>query len=223
MKKIIFIIVVFLVLFYAPAAHSDNSADLLRADTYNFTLGTGFIGIAGKMNKVWTNGYEIEINLGYRFTPNIGIETGGMVGFTGMAEGLKISESYIDQYGDTTTGNSTGGLYFAFPVGLTFSWQVPGTSFVLMAGGGANYGFENEQGLGGVSGYRQRSTGGFGYYWEAGSYICAGKESMKAGIRFRLMDNSAGVKDFAGDAFGNAAKTTADDIRYMIILEAGGL
>lgn len=223
MKKSIFVLAAVMFLSAAAPVFADTPVELLRDDSLDLTLGTGFIGIDGQMNRVWTNGYEIELDLGYRFKPDIGIETGGIIGFTGTAENLKITASGIDQYGDEETGSTEGGLFIAFPLGLTFSWQVPSTNYVLMAGGGADFDFESEQGLGDVPGYRPRSTAGFGYYLEGGAYICAGDGTMKLGIRFRFMDNNSGVKDFATAAFGNASKRTADDIRYMMVIEAGGL
>jgi hypothetical protein len=209
----------------APALLAGDTGDLLKGDAFYADFGTGFIGVDGDINRVWTNGYEIELNLGYRFVPSIGVEIGCIMGFTSMIDSLKNTVVVSDTYGNIDTRSTWGGLYIGFPVGLVYSWQVPGTTLVLIAGGGGDFAFESETGLDNIDGYTSRGTMGLGYYMQAGVFECedAVDGAFKYGLRFRIMQNLADVKDFSYLAYNDQSKTTANDIRYMLIFDIGSL
>jgi hypothetical protein len=226
MGKIRLIFIAILVVSIVPVIYCGDAPDLLKPDSFYGAVGNGFIGIDGGMNRIWTNGYEIEATVGYRITKNIGIETGGIMAFTSMAESLKRTVPVVNSYGVEDTRSTWGGLFMAFPLGISYKWQVPGTYCVLSAGGGGNFAFESETGLDNIDGYTPRGTMGFGYYVETGVYFCdgtPGDDIFRYAIKFRLMENSAGVKDFSTDAFNDPSRSTADDMRYMIIFDIGSL
>lgn len=208
-----------------PALFAGDALDLLKGDAFYADFGIGFIGVDGDINRIWTNGTEVELNIGYRFAPNVCVELGGIMGFTGMIDSLKNTVVVSDTYGNIDTRSTWGGLYLGLPLGLTYSWQVPGTTLVLMAGGGGDLAYESETGLDNIDGYTPRGTMGVGYYLQAGVFECENEAegAFKYGLRFRIMQNLADVKDFSYFAYNDQSKTTANDIRYMLVFDMGSL
>jgi hypothetical protein len=220
------VIMVLLLFFLAEGVVlSADTPELLKSDALSFTIGNGFIGVNGAANQVWSNGYELELMMGYRFAKNFGFETGAMFGFTGMIDSLKRTVAVSDTYGnDQGTRTTMGGIFVGFPLGLKGYYQMEGTPFIFSLAGGGNFAFESETGMDNIDGYYPRGTMGFGYYWETGVFIGDSDgygETTKYGIKFRLMENFVNVKDFARDAYGNESRSTANDVRYMIIFDFG--
>jgi hypothetical protein len=200
------------------------------------SFGMGYIHSTGEIRDLWTDGFDIDILLGYLFLPNFGFECGFNYGLTAIAEDKKVTVDVDDSYGNTSTRTTRGGQYCSFPVGLRYTCPIFSSSkFFLTISGGGNYYFEDEWGMDDVTDYTNRGSSGFGYYARI-SFSCLADiglgNNFGWGFQIKYINNHANVSDFynnSGFNYNNmntgvfVNKSHASDERLVLLLEMSWL
>lgn len=221
MGKAAVLVVCTLAMFLVPkSVISAQTRDESFRPGFEGSVGAGYIHAMGGITSVWTEGGEVELSGAYDFLPYLGIESTGIVGFTGMADAMKTSVQVEDSYGNISTETPTGGLYLAILLGPRFTWSVPsspGKSILLSLGGGAFRQGEKETGITAVD-YSPRWTFGWGAYAAAGVHFRRNGSSDSWGIQLRYLYSPANVNDFNSP---NPPEYT-DDQRLMLVIDFRG-
>jgi hypothetical protein len=182
----------------------DFSADAYETDIlvkgWNIRTGLGYIHTGPEMDKIWTDGFAWEmLTIGYSPWKNLGVETGFIMGLTGMNPDVKNTVSVIYKYsGESGTQESAGGGWGGVPCGLRLRAKVFQTPAVLGIGFGGLYGFEEESGIN-AEGYSPRWTQGWGYYGLVSLHFVrfSSGNPYGWGLQARYVGGEAEVTDFA--------------------------
>lgn len=193
-------------------------------------LGAGTMQPTGEVTDIWNGGLALDAVIGYKPLPWLGLEAGGIYGYTGITDLMKNEVTvYYPSTGDYGDRESTGGNFYAWFFGPRYYFQLPGSAWVAsLAGGGSYYG-ESEAGLDNIDGYWPRWTFGWGGYAEAGMsrYQRLGSMLFSYGLKFRYTVYRAKVNDFYYDRVFNASSydaipdTYLTDGRWQVLLDAG--
>lgn len=185
----------------------------------------GFIYPFGEIKDVYKGGWSVlDLMVGYRFLPNLGVEGGMNVSITGIANNKHLTLSVTNGYSNSTVKTKTG-TYMSFPYGLKITFPINQLkSRYITIGGGGNYCWESES-LN-VEGYTNRRTSGYGYYARI-AYLKTDKTNKRGGLGFqiRYTVNNVNVSDYYKD-FSNGGivtKSHAIDSRLLFVFELSWL
>ncbi|MEW6515996.1 MAG: hypothetical protein AB1439_03730 [candidate division FCPU426 bacterium] len=212
------------------AVRPAGAEDALLQPGITMHLGAGYMQPAGEISEIWGGGLALDAVIGYKPLPWLGLEVGGIYGYTGITERMKNQVYvYYPSTGDYGDRESTGGNFYAWFFGPRLYYQLPGTDWVAsLAGGGSYYG-EAEAGLDEIDGYTPRWTFGWGGYAETGlsRYVPLGNMLFSYGLKFRYTFYQAKVNDFYYDRVFNAMSfdaipdTYLQDQRWQVLLDIG--
>jgi hypothetical protein len=207
--------------------HQNDKIQSIELSGLCGSFGMGYIHSIGEIRDLWTDGFDIDILIGYLFLPNFGFECGFNYGLTGISEEKKKTVGVVDSYGNTSTRTTNGGQYCSFPVGLKYTCPIFSSSkLFLTIGGGGDYYFEDEWGMDNVTDYTNRGSSGFGYYARISfSWLTdiGFGENFGWALQIKYINNHANVSDFYNNAGTLVNKSHASDERLIIVLEMSWL
>ena len=94
--------------------HQKDNVQSIELSGLCGSFGMGYIHSTGEIRDLWTDGFDIDILIGYLFLSNFGLECGFNYGLTGISEDKKVTVGVVDSYGNTSTRTTSGGRLF-FP------------------------------------------------------------------------------------------------------------
>jgi len=210
--------------FMADAQVKDSSFQTVRLG-----FGVGYLHTGGEIRSIWTDGFALNIVIGYNPWESLGFELTGVYGSTGITDSMKNKVHTVDQYtGVTGTSESKGGEFLQLLFGPSFSNRIPGSDFVLSFGAGGSYYGSKEGNMSDIEGYFPRWTYGWGYYVQTWfGKQSPGSRGFFYGITVRYSRLRAKVNDFYYDRVYGASgydqipPTYVWDSRLEISLNVG--
>lgn len=203
-------------------APQTNNSGLLKTNRFGGTFGLGYIHSTGEIRDLWKSGFDVDILLGYRILPNFGFECGINYGDIGIASNKKVTVNVTNNYGVHDTRTTSGGNYLSFPIGIKITFPISTRKNFLTIGGGGNYSFTKESGMGDVTDYSERGSSGFGYYARI-SFSRYDEKKLGGvwGLQIRYTVNNSNVGDFYKNTENQVTKSRAPDAKLAFVLEIG--